>query len=258
MATTSPDSIYYPVAGDQIAPLETIFANQSSSVQTALTNLANRFPPVVATDAARATLFPAPVQGNRVFRSDKMYHEAYFGLWSSATNPSGAKVAGWYPVDGNVFGKIVKSAALSLTNSDQMASFDVNQGSWNGMWTSTDPTKLTLPIIGLWQVQAWATTTNGSAYLLRTTIVPNGLANGTTSPPVYNAGSPVITTGYDLRSNVSGVNGVTDPMVNPSGVIAVTNTTSYIQLAISNQANGVTTSPGMSMWARYLGPERGF
>lgn len=38
MATTSPDSIYYPTASDQIAPLETAFATLASSVQGALTN----------------------------------------------------------------------------------------------------------------------------------------------------------------------------------------------------------------------------
>lgn len=36
MATTSPDNIYFPSATDQIAPLETVFATQASSVQTAL------------------------------------------------------------------------------------------------------------------------------------------------------------------------------------------------------------------------------
>lgn len=38
MATTTPDSIYYPTANDTIAPLETVFATQASSVQSALTN----------------------------------------------------------------------------------------------------------------------------------------------------------------------------------------------------------------------------
>lgn len=37
MATTTPDSIYFPTANDQVAPLETVFATMASSVQTALT-----------------------------------------------------------------------------------------------------------------------------------------------------------------------------------------------------------------------------
>jgi hypothetical protein len=36
---TSPDSIYYPVAGDVVGPLETHFATQSASVQAAITAL---------------------------------------------------------------------------------------------------------------------------------------------------------------------------------------------------------------------------
>ena len=35
MATTTPDSIYYPVSTDQIAPLETVFTSLATSVQTA-------------------------------------------------------------------------------------------------------------------------------------------------------------------------------------------------------------------------------
>lgn len=35
-ANTSPDSIVYPVSTDQIAPLETVFANMATSVQNAL------------------------------------------------------------------------------------------------------------------------------------------------------------------------------------------------------------------------------
>lgn len=36
MATTTPDNIYYPTSGENVAPLETVFATQASSVQTAL------------------------------------------------------------------------------------------------------------------------------------------------------------------------------------------------------------------------------
>lgn len=35
-ANTSPDSIVYPVSTDQVAPLETVFANMATSIQTAL------------------------------------------------------------------------------------------------------------------------------------------------------------------------------------------------------------------------------
>lgn len=43
MATTSPDSIYFPTANDQIAPLETTFATLASSVQAALSGTRAKF-----------------------------------------------------------------------------------------------------------------------------------------------------------------------------------------------------------------------
>ena len=40
-ANTTPDSIVYPVSTDQVAPLETVFANLAASVQTALNRRAS-------------------------------------------------------------------------------------------------------------------------------------------------------------------------------------------------------------------------
>lgn len=42
MATTANHSIYYPTSGDPVTPLESVFATQASSVDTALTNSSTR------------------------------------------------------------------------------------------------------------------------------------------------------------------------------------------------------------------------
>lgn len=56
----------------------------------------------VANLAERAALFPIPAQGNRVWRSDLGYEEAYYAAYNLATNPGGAAIAGWYPVAGSL------------------------------------------------------------------------------------------------------------------------------------------------------------
>jgi len=47
-ANTSPDNIQYPVPGDQVAPLNTVFQNLADSTQTALTALAVGYRPMGA------------------------------------------------------------------------------------------------------------------------------------------------------------------------------------------------------------------
>lgn len=96
MATTSPDNIWSPDAGDPYA-LTTSLATLADSVQMAITAQATRFPSAVNSQAERNAIFTAPVQGNRVFRNDLGYEEAYFAVYNSGTNPQGASVAGWYP-----------------------------------------------------------------------------------------------------------------------------------------------------------------
>lgn len=51
----------------------------------------------VANQAERNTLYPSPVQGNTVFRTDLGTTETYFGVYNSSTNPGGQASAGWYP-----------------------------------------------------------------------------------------------------------------------------------------------------------------
>lgn len=53
----------------------------------------------VGTSAARDIVFPAPVQGEMVWRDDLGAMETYFGLYNSSTNPGGRDAAGWYSND---------------------------------------------------------------------------------------------------------------------------------------------------------------
>ena len=56
-----------------------------------------RTQPVSVADAAkRDAKFPAPVQGNQVWRDDLGAVETYFGLYNASTNPGGRDTAGWY------------------------------------------------------------------------------------------------------------------------------------------------------------------
>lgn len=238
MATTSPDNLYYPVGTDGIAPLQTILANMQSSTQTALNGLGTKFPPVVGSDAARAALFPAPAQGSRVFRSDKMFTEAYYAAWS-ASNTSGARVAGWYPIDGIVYGKVTGSSSQSVTSANLTLAYNTNNGTYPGMWANTAPTRLILPIVGLWEVEGFVTTGGLDGAVLRSQIAVNGTGQ------------------VDTFNNVSGIGGLNDPFVKPRGVIPVTATTTYVEMIVSEGGKpSGTIVGGYSLWAKYLGPER--
>lgn len=53
----------------------------------------------VGTSAARDIVFPAPVQGDMVWRDDLGVLETYYGLYNASTNPGGRDAAGWYSSD---------------------------------------------------------------------------------------------------------------------------------------------------------------
>ena len=57
---------------------------------------------IVADAAARNALYPSPVQGNAVFRSDLGYEEVYYAAHNATTNPGGRTPAGWYPNQRNM------------------------------------------------------------------------------------------------------------------------------------------------------------
>ena len=55
----------------------------------------------VANQAERNSVYPAPVQGNTVFRADLGYEEKYYAAYNATTNPDGTKgTPGWYQYRG--------------------------------------------------------------------------------------------------------------------------------------------------------------
>lgn len=72
----------------------------------------------VSGTAVRAALFPSPIQGDSVFRTDTGWIETYYGLYNASTNPGGVSVAGWYPVSGNMpQAKLVRNTTVfTFTN----------------------------------------------------------------------------------------------------------------------------------------------
>lgn len=51
---------------------------------------------IVSSDTARDALYPIPVQGNSVFRSDLGLRQTYYAQYNASTNPGGKPTAGWY------------------------------------------------------------------------------------------------------------------------------------------------------------------
>jgi hypothetical protein len=55
----------------------------------------------VANATERNSVYPAPVQGNTVFRADLGYEEKYYAAYNATTNPDGTRgTAGWYRYNG--------------------------------------------------------------------------------------------------------------------------------------------------------------
>ena len=52
--------------------------------------------------ASRSGLLTSPTQGMRSFLTDSNSYWQYYEAYNSGTNPGGASVAGWYPVEGTV------------------------------------------------------------------------------------------------------------------------------------------------------------
>lgn len=82
-----------------VSALTTRVTNAEGNITTNTSDI-NSFkaaaPRTVASASARDALFPSPVQGNSVFRSDLGYEERYYAAYNSSTNPGGRTPAGWY------------------------------------------------------------------------------------------------------------------------------------------------------------------
>ena len=83
--------------------------------------------PIVAGTATRDALYPSPVLGNTVFRSDTGVAETYYSAYSTAV-PGGRDVAGWYSttkVDGLI---PVVPTSITPVGSGSSASFNAFTG----------------------------------------------------------------------------------------------------------------------------------
>lgn len=123
MAGTATLGLWSPDGTDDIDEIVPDLAAMQTSTEAAI--LATRgmiVSPTVASAAARDALYPAPAQGNRVFRSDVGWEETYYALYNAGTNPGGVTPAGWYPTGGNMpriaVSRITDSAAGSGTWTD--------------------------------------------------------------------------------------------------------------------------------------------
>lgn len=97
MGFTTPDNIPFPDPGSTLTPLETHFAAVAQGAQDAISALRGSTTPPAASEAQRNAIYPTPVQGNAVFRTDRGYVERYYSEYSSGGNPGGRTPADWYP-----------------------------------------------------------------------------------------------------------------------------------------------------------------
>lgn len=153
MATTSPDNIWTPDSGDAYA-LTVDLAATADTVQEALTNLSTRFPASVSSAAQRNALFPSPVQGNRVFRTDLGYQETYLAVYNASTNPSGASASGWYP-----------TRRMFFANRTGTQSFAAN---WNTLGSAITQTRN--DGLGVFTSNGIFTVTAGGTYILSASV----------------------------------------------------------------------------------------
>jgi hypothetical protein len=114
MPVTTNFAIPYPDGTTSLIPLQDRFADIANAVDSALLNGLAGAPRQVTSDAQRATVFPAPVQGNLANRPDKGYIEVYLAAYDPSTNPGGAAVAGWYPLPGTILGSSYVNPAQVL------------------------------------------------------------------------------------------------------------------------------------------------
>lgn len=89
----TPEGVYYADTSTSMSVAD-ITAEMATSISTELAKLSNAG--IVASEAERDALYPTPIQGNNVFRSDLGITQTYFDAYNSVTNPGGKATAGWY------------------------------------------------------------------------------------------------------------------------------------------------------------------
>lgn len=153
---TIPDDLPIPEASDIISPLEDDFGDLANAMQVALLR-----PGAVGSDSERNSTIPNPLPGQRVFRTDLNWTEAYFTAGT-------VRKAGWFPIDGalpharfyrSADGSIPSTSTVSFTNATwlmETTSKGLTLGSTSG---------IVAPVSGLYRVSGtiyWDS--NGDGY----------------------------------------------------------------------------------------------
>ena len=89
----NPDGIFYADTSTEMS-IADITSAMATSIGDKLGGIEQT--QTVNSQAERDLLYPAPVQGNSVFRNDLGFIQTYYGAWNSSTNPGGRASAGWY------------------------------------------------------------------------------------------------------------------------------------------------------------------
>jgi hypothetical protein len=189
-ANTTPDGIVYPTSGDQVSPLETVFANMANSVQTAI-NKRQGYYYRWADNAARLAQ-TGMRSGDKGFQVDTGYEFRYNGtkweLWSAYGSMT-------------YTGPIVDSPARAsrITREGKICTLTVNI-----RFTSSpafDTTLFTIPDGWRPVVETFGAfpTYSGSGFDRFTTL--NILPNGNVAFKGINVGGSV--TGFDVLGNMS-------------------------------------------------------
>ena len=89
----TPNDIFYADTSSQMSVAD-ITAAMATSIDAQIDRLEQTG--VVDSATARDAIYPVPVQGNSVFRSDLGIRQTYYTAWNASTNPGGkGTVAGW-------------------------------------------------------------------------------------------------------------------------------------------------------------------
>lgn len=164
-AYTSPDNIQYPVSTDQVAPLETVFANLAESVQDALDNvngqLANReIQSFVWANATEQTNQTGMQPGDVGYRTDtKNYYFRDTSAWIS-----------------NRTVLLARATVQSIPNAtDTTIVWDAPTQNYGGFTYSAGV--LTVPIAGIYQFTfrgMWAANGSATGIVRRLYVTKNG------------------------------------------------------------------------------------
>lgn len=88
----TPEGVPYATTSDSMSVAD-ITAAMATGISEQLARLAAAG--IVNSATARDELYPNPIQGNTVFRSDLGVRQTYYAAYNGTTNPNGRTPAGW-------------------------------------------------------------------------------------------------------------------------------------------------------------------